>query len=555
MVTDKRKLFIKRTFLERVSGSGVTHYLPWQDKKALYLPSSLSCFNDIEQNKMLYFFLVALMVRIDLESGTYIQKNIKATKYLIDQYSGFKEFYTYAIDQLLYSRTGLRSGVCEDLLLDFLKTQNSDKIESLDIEQIYPFELWIYPPLNHKIKTGIEDDQEEPQRTDKKDESVETLKMKKESEQIDDKKDSDGLLMFLPESILSILEQVNVDRSEDDSFDEDAIYNAEDLDEITLGRKKANLNARIKMDLDIKNTASEEYPLGKGHLIDEWDYAKGSYLKNFVCIKPIVDINTTPIPVPQKIKKMLKQIKNELDMLQLDRVKRDNLPYGDEIDFDKWIEHKTHHNRAHTKENFYNSFERKSRDMSTLILADISLSTEAGITQDIRIIDTIQESLMVFAESLQSLKDSFSIYAFSSLKNTNVRFHIIKNFKEPYSDLVRGRIAQMKPGYYTRLGAAIRESTNILRKQQHKNRLLLILSDGKPNDLDKYDGRYGIEDTKKAVQEAIKLGITPFCITIDLEAKEYLSYIFGKNGFTLVRDSKKLPKILPKIYINLTARS
>jgi nitric oxide reductase NorD protein len=190
--------------------------------------------------------------------------------------------------------------------------------------------------------------------------------------------------------------------------------------------------------------------------------------------------------------------------------------------------------------------------MATLILADISLSTEAGVTQDIRVIDMIQDSLMVFAESLQRLEDKFAVYAFSSIKNKKVNFHIIKNFKEKYSDLVRGRIDVLKPGYYTRLGAAVRESAKILDTQQSANKLLLILSDGKPNDVDKYDGRYGIEDTKKAIEEVKQKGIVPYCITIDVEAKEYLPYLFGRNSYAVIRDAKKLPQVLTEIYMNLT---
>ena len=110
----------------------------------------------------------------------------------------------------------------------------------------------------------------------------------------------------------------------------------------------------------------------------------------------------------------------------------------------------------------------------------------------------------------------------------------------------------MQPFYYTRLGAAIRESAKILDKQNNVNKLLLIISDGKPNDEDRYDGRYGIEDTKKSIDEVRKKGITPFCITIDVDAKEYLSYLFGKNGYSIVKDGRNLPKIIPEVYINLT---
>jgi nitric oxide reductase NorD protein len=238
--------------------------------------------------------------------------------------------------------------------------------------------------------------------------------------------------------------------------------------------------------------------------------------------------------------------------MELDRIKIDNLPYGDEINLDSWIDYKGHHNRSNHPQRFFQSYKKKTRDMATLILADISLSTESGITQDIRVIDMIKDSLMVFCESLQRLQDSFGIYAFSSIRNKKVNFHIVKNFKEKYSDEVRGRIDTIKPGYYTRLGAAIRESAKILEKQQSANKLLLILSDGKPNDVDRYDGRYGIEDTKKAIEEVKQKGIIPFCITIDIEAKEYLPYLFGRNSYAVIRDAKKLPKVVTEIYMNLT---
>ena len=238
--------------------------------------------------------------------------------------------------------------------------------------------------------------------------------------------------------------------------------------------------------------------------------------------------------------------------MELDRIKKINLAYGDEVNIDSWIDYRGSRNKEGHNQKFFETFEKKTRDMSTLILADISLSTEAGITSEIRVIDMVKDGLMVFSEALERLQDRFAIYAFSSLKNTNVRFHIIKNFKEKYSNLIRGRIDAIKPGYYTRLGAAIRESTKILNNQKSANKLLLIISDGKPNDVDRYDGRYGIEDTKKAIQEARKKGITPFCVTIDLEAKDYLTHLFGKNGFVVIRDTKKLPKVLPEIYMNLT---
>ncbi len=544
-ITDKRFVKASRTVIEKLSNSGKAFFLPWQDEKAIYLPAAISLFDSKKRNETLYFWLVAMAAKSDKYRGNALVKNYFSSIHLVDTYPGFKEFYEYASNFL----------IDKNERLSFLKSLNAENLTNEDYLtslENYPCPLWVYPPLSKNSTYSDFEDEEEPQRGSEKPEKPETLEMKKEANKMNDKKETEGFLAFLPESIMSILEQVNVDRSEDDSFDEDALYNAEDLDEITLGQKKANLNARLKMDLDLTSNSKEEYPLGNGHFLDEWDYSKKSYLKNYVCIKPFLTTNIEPFPLPARLKKMVKKIEQELDMMELDRVKNNRLAYGDEINLDTWIDYKGHKNKSGHHQKFYESFQMKTREMSTLILADVSLSTESGITQEIRIIDMIKDGLIVFSEALNRLQDKFAIYTFSSLKNTKVNYEIIKNFNEPYTENTRGRIDSIKPGYYTRLGGAIRESIKILEKQKTQNRLLLIISDGKPNDLDRYDGRYGIEDTKKAVLEAKQLGITSFCITIDLESKEYLPYIFGKSGYRVVQDSKKLPSILPEIYMNLT---
>ncbi len=539
-ITDKR--FVEtstRTILQKISFMGKEFYLTWQDEKSLYLPSSFAYFESKEENEMLYYWLVAMLTRVDITSHNLIQENIKAEQYLLNKYSGFEIFHKKATNYLAKQFEQLS-------FINSLEEKSNE-----DLINDYPNPLWIYPPVaSGNTKLSSEDDELPMQSKDK--DKTDNLEMKKKANEIDDTKETKGFLVFLPESLMSIFEQVNVDRMEDDSFDENALYHAEDLDEITIGKKQANLSSRIKMDLDLKPDMTEIYPLGKGHLIDEWDYRKNDYLINYVRIKPQVTLNVVPIELPLRLKKAVRKIQEELDLLVLDRIKNDRLPYGDELNIDTWIDYKGHLNKSMHHQNFYTTFEKKTRDISTLILADVSLSTEGGITQDVRIIDVIKDGLMVFSEALERLNDKFAIYSFSSLQNKKVYFNIIKNFKDRYDNLIRGRIDSMQPYYYTRLGAAIRESSKILEKQKSSTKLLLIISDGKPNDEDRYDGRYGIEDTKKAVEEVRKKGITPFCITVDVEAKEYLTYLFGRNGFAVVRDGQKLPKIIPEVYINLT---
>ena len=133
-----------------------------------------------------------------------------------------------------------------------------------------------------------------------------------------------------------------------------------------------------------------------------------------------------------------------------------------------------------------------------------------------------------------------------------MRFLLLKDFAERYDDASRGRILALRPGYYTRMGAAIRQSTRILLEQAAQRRLLLIVSDGKPNDLDHYEGRYGVEDTRQAVLEARRAGLIPFCVTVDREAGEYLPHLFGRRGYSVVHDARRLPQVLTRLYARLT---
>ena len=131
---------------------------------------------------------------------------------------------------------------------------------------------------------------------------------------------------------------------------------------------------------------------------------------------------------------------------------------------------------------------------------------------------------------------------------------MLKNFNEQYDDIIRGRVQAIRPGFYTRMGAAIRQSSKILSEQNTTQKLMLILTDGKPNDIDHYEGRFGVEDTRHAINEASRLGIKPFCITIDQEAEDYLPYLFGSDGYTVILRPSQLPTRLPQLYHQLTSQ-
>jgi nitric oxide reductase NorD protein len=194
-----------------------------------------------------------------------------------------------------------------------------------------------------------------------------------------------------------------------------------------------------------------------------------------------------------------------------------------------------------------------ARDLACLLMADLSLSTDTWVNDHHRVIDVIRDSLFLFGEALDATGDRCGIYGFSSRKRDPVRVHTLKHFDEGYGKVIRGRIAAIKPGYYTRMGAALRYGAQLLGRQPGGRRLLLLLTDGKPNDLDQYEGRYGIEDSRQAVLEARRLGLEPFCVTIDQQGNDYLPHLFGSDGYVVIRDPAELPRRLPLLYARLTA--
>ncbi|HEY4299029.1 MAG TPA: VWA domain-containing protein [Paraburkholderia sp.] len=146
------------------------------------------------------------------------------------------------------------------------------------------------------------------------------------------------------------------------------------------------------------------------------------------------------------------------------------------------------------------------------------------------------------------------MYAFAGRAAENVKMSVVKDFSEQNTHRVNRRIAALEPGGFTRLGAAVRHATRQLARQQAGHRLLLLLSDGRPNDVDHYQGDYGVEDSRQAIFEARASGVYPFCITIDKEASEYLPRIFGRAGHTILQRPEQLPTALLNVVRALIRR-
>ncbi|WP_445945685.1 nitric oxide reductase activation protein NorD [Shewanella sp.] len=423
-------------------------------------------------------------------------------------------------------------------------------------KDVHPVPLWLYPPIEN-LGSGANfdplDDKSQQSKPKHKSGELPTIEPRKKAQYVDDNRKTDGLLVFQAEALMTWTEQINLDRCQSDEDDDADITDiAEDLDIISLSRHRKANAARIRFDLDLPAAAQDDLRLGEGILLPEWDYKQQRLVENACVLQTMISDEVEPIALSSEYQKLSQDILALFAHIGLTPSRRKAQPSGDEIDLDAWLDNHAQPVKDSSKQAFYLDTQRQNRDVNCLILADLSLSTEAYIDDNQRVIDVIRDSLMVFSEALTRLGDEFALYGFSSVRSQHVRFHILKNFDMPHSDHVRGRIARIEPGYYTRMGAAIRQSSELLSQRGGANKVLLIITDGKPNDLDKYEGRYGIEDTRQAIVEAKLLGLVPYCVTIDKKGHDYLPYLFGSNGFSIVSNASELPRVLPKIYLHLT---
>ncbi len=551
---DHRVFNTNRRLVQRMAGSHRRFAVCWQDERSLRFPDSIAYFPDAEMNTSLYFWLTALAAELPQIKHWFVD-NQTATLKLLKKRPGLIPEYQRLADAFILMRPSLVSLKGQDRQREEAIQQaikEPGTIATLPIAKgdPIPLPLWVYPAPLHGLITSSEDDLEDQGKGNKAEENLDSNR--KQAQRFDDSKQTDGLLVFQLECLFSWAEQVELDRCQEEDLDQDLSSAAEDLDIISLSRQRRAGSAKIKFDMDLPAPQNDDLPIGDGHRLPEWDYRKERMIQDYCLLQPMLADDALPSPVPEHLKNQARSLRNRFSMLQTNRQLQHRQLQGDEIDLDAWIDVKTQPHRNIDNQNLYINRDNNHRDLACLLLADLSMSTDAGLNAEQRVIDVIRDTMLLFAEALSATRDPFAIYGFSSVKNKQVRYQLLKNFAEPYNDQVRGRLQAVKPGFYTRMGAAIRQSSEILKLQKSQQRLLLILSDGKPNDIDRYEGRYGIEDTRKAVLEAKQQGLQPFCVTIDEKGNDYLPYLFGDQGYAVISDLTRLPILLPKLYLNLT---
>jgi len=283
---------------------------------------------------------------------------------------------------------------------------------------------------------------------------------------------------------------------------------------------------------------------------DEWDCSKGIYKKNFCKVYPKSQQKTDAnyykntiaknASVLTSLRKMLTNVNNKMQ-----QQKRQTL--GDEFDIDAVTDlYVDVHSQRTPSDKIYISNRKTEKDLSILILLDISLSSD-GYAAGNRVIDVEKEVSILFGEILNEFNIDFSIDSFYSKTRNFSTYLTIKDFDENWN-IAKHKVGAIKPGGYTRIGAALRHAGARLDQRNTKNKWVIVISDGKPNDFDKYEGKYGIKDVKQALRELNGRNINSYALAIEAEAKYYLPQMFGQNHYQILTTPVELLQSMVRLY-------
>lgn len=283
---------------------------------------------------------------------------------------------------------------------------------------------------------------------------------------------------------------------------------------------------------------------------NEWDFSKRIYKENFCKVYPKSQQKTDSHYYKKTIaknastllglRKMLTNVNNKMQ-----QQKRQT--QGDEFDIDAITDlYVDVHSKRTPSENIYISNRKKEKDLSILILLDISLSSD-GYAAGNRVIDVEKEVSILFGEILNEFNIDFCIDSFYSKTRNFSTYLTVKDFDENWN-IAKNKIGAIEPNGYTRIGAALRHAGARLDTRNTKNKWVILISDGKPNDYDKYEGKYGVNDVKQALRELNNRNINSYALAIEAQAKYYLPQMFGQNHYQILTTPVELLHSLVHLY-------
>lgn len=288
-------------------------------------------------------------------------------------------------------------------------------------------------------------------------------------------------------------------------------------------------------------------------LYDEWDASKRAYKRGYCRVYPLTSVEEQPeyaAAILQAHRATCRTLQHRIRRAYTEREQVKRQPAGEEPDIDEVVNAFADMRAGHSPSDMvYISRQRRRRDIAILLLMDISLSTDS-YTGGRRILDVEKQSVLLFGEAIASFGDRFRIDGFYSRTRNRCHYTTVKSFENTWEQGQR-RLGAIEPQGYTRIGPALRHATSLLAQESAAKRWILLLSDGKPNDYDRYEGAYGIADVRQALREAEQQHVRVHALAVESEARFYLPGMFGRNGYSILPHPGELPNALTDFYTAL----
>lgn len=521
-----------------------------------FLPVTFSEFPSVEENVSFYLFRVLYLS---------IQKNLglnwdNSREYELVESQKKAEETSSQVLEILFEQFPITKQYHLNFKQFYIDTAKSK--EKVDLSFLYGKWMRNNPQedLDDKLKNfseKVKTAQEEKAKTIIKSKAVEEII----SVQVDQKQLEDNVLQHQFEKV-ETAEEFSGNFKDMDGEDEleDHSNALEDINMKYSVRVDDTAHSVYQADFIENTTVSESVEIdttGYHILYDEWDYSKREYKENFCKVYPKT-ILKTDVPYYKKtlsensstltgLRKMLTNVNNKYQQQR-------RQTQGEEFDIDAITDLFVDVNTGHTpSEKIYLSKRKKEKDLSILLLLDISLSSD-GYAAGNRVIDVEKQVSILFGEILNEFNIEFSIDCFYSKTRNHSSYITIKDFDEPW-DKAKYKVGAVEPSGYTRIGAALRHSGAMLDKRSTKNKWVILISDGKPNDYDKYEGKYGVNDVKQALRELNQRQINSYALAIEAEAKYYLPQMFGQNHYQILTTPVELLQSLVKLYEKIKHQS
>lgn len=540
------------------------HHVASFDGERLRLPPVIEAFPEKPLNRAAYFWLVATAVFAqvpDADANPWTQdcSNIRANAVagsIIQQTCpGLRDIHkhlcTYALAMRPTGHLPKVEAAMEQALREQLKGHASVEPEGHAGHQYMPFApvpFWLNLAFAGSGSTAQQAEDAATAPPPVAATTTRKLGLRKDRDEANRK---DSFILHRFESILSWVESMNLNRSVDDDDDENAQKAADDQDNITLSKVDKRAATRLRLHLDLSPADADHEKLADAFTYPEWNMRSRSYMDAHC---RVLDAPARPdlagafIPNAARIR----EVRRQFETLRPRRVLRPRQIDGTELDLEALITAQA--DLAATgqgSDRIWQSARQIDRDLAVAFLIDTSRSTEAAVG-DTCVIDVAREALAALATGIDAAGDSLGIWGFSSLRRDRVFLTRCKGFDDKMSPQITANICALRPGHYTRLGTAIRHTSAMLADQSATRKLLIVLTDGKPNDLDHYEGQHGVEDSRMAVREARHAGQSLHGVIIDEDGQDWFARIFGRGGFSLLSNPARLTRALPDIYRTLT---